>query len=261
MPNTYIDNKDAWLRLSEVDYIGQFVKTWLAFNAWYRSAYAAGTDRAIIEEIKWNANPVSGHLRPLLEVQSEEAEQFRADIALLHHRLQNHEIASGKGAAKERITLTNIYLRSNPPTTKTGNFYGYAFTVDRQVNNSVRVEVVRNQNVRFTHLQQAYDLAQLEALPAYQQSLTDNLRQFLRALYLQAAPKTYANLLNGHEPPIVCGAFTFRCGRDALFSGVVEALYLMRCTLFHGELAPTQRAMKCYEPGYRLVRKFLDCVA
>ncbi|SRR6266487_4872306 len=156
MPNTFIDNKDAWLRLSETDYIGQFVKTWLAFNAWYRSAYAAPADRAIIEEIKWNPNPVSGHLRPLLEVASEEAEQFRADIALLHHRLENHEIAAGKGAEKRRITLTRIYLRDNPPTTKHGNHYGHAFVVERQPNQQVRIEVSRSNNVRFAYLQQTY---------------------------------------------------------------------------------------------------------
>jgi len=260
MPNTFIDNKDAWLRMSEVDYVGQFVKTWLAFNAWYRSAYAATTDRAIIEEIKWNANPVSGHLRPLLDVASEEAEQFRADIALLHHRLENHEITAGKGVERQRITLTRIYLRDNPPVTKNGHRSGHAFVVERQPNNHVRTEVTRNNNVRFAYQQQAYNLGELEAFPAFQQTLTNNLRAFLRTLYLQVAPKWIANLLDGNEAPIICGAFTFRCGREPLFAGVLEALYVMRCTLFHGELAPTQHAVKCYEPAYRLVRRFLDCV-
>jgi hypothetical protein len=260
MPNTFIDNKDAWMRMSETDYVSQFVKTWLAFNAWYRSAYAATSDRAIMEEIKWIANPVLSHLRPLFGAASEEAEQFRADVALLHHRLENHEIATGKGAAKSRITLTNIYLRDNPPVTRNGNHYGHAFLVERQQNGHIRIEVNRNNAVRFAHQQQSYDLANLEALPAYQQSLTDNLRAFLRALYLEVAPKWIANLLAGPEPAITCGAFTFRCGREALFAGTVEALYLMRCTLFHGELAPTQHAVKCYEPAYRLVRRFLECV-
>jgi hypothetical protein len=261
MPNTFIDNKDAWLRMSETDYISQFVKTWLAFNAWYRSAYAATSDRSIMEEIKWNANPVLSHLRPLLDVASEEAEQFRADIALLHHRLENYEIAAGKGGDKQRITLTHIYLRDNPPTTKNGNHYGHAFVVERQPNQQIRIEITRNNAVRFAYQQQAYGLADLEAQPGFQHNLTLNLQAFLRDLYNQAAPKWIANLLGGAQAPIACGAFTFCCGREPLFAGVVEALYLMRCTLFHGELAPTQHAVKCYEPAYRLVRRFLDCVA
>lgn len=52
MANTFIDNRDAWLRMSDIDYLGQFVKSWLAFNAWYRSAYTETRDREIIEEIK-----------------------------------------------------------------------------------------------------------------------------------------------------------------------------------------------------------------
>jgi hypothetical protein len=38
MPNSFIENREAWLRMTEIDYIAQFVKAWLAFNAWYRSA-------------------------------------------------------------------------------------------------------------------------------------------------------------------------------------------------------------------------------
>jgi hypothetical protein len=60
--------------------------------------------------------------------------------------------------------------------------------------------------------------------------------------------------------PLQCGAYIFECGRDALFAGAAEVLYEMRCTLFHGELAPTKDAVSCYEPAFRIVRRFLDCV-
>ena len=110
-------------------------------------------------------------------------------------------------------------------------------------------------------MQPSYDLARLEQLPAFQQSLTINLQGILRQLYQQACPKWVVNLLDGDQQPIVCGAYHFRCGPEALFAGIVEAVYLMRCTLFHGDLAPTQLAVRCYEPAYRLVRRFLDCFA
>jgi hypothetical protein len=64
MPNTFIDNRDRWLLLSEVDYLGQFVKAWLAFNAWYRSAYNEHRDRMIINEFKWQPNPIMNRMRP-----------------------------------------------------------------------------------------------------------------------------------------------------------------------------------------------------
>ena len=118
MPNTFIDNRDAWLRMSDIDYVGQFVKTWLAFNAWYRSAYAETQDRKIMNEIKWQGNPVLSRLRPMLETNSEEGEQFRAEIGLLHNRLDGYEIHAGKSAEKSRITLRAVFLRDNPPITR-----------------------------------------------------------------------------------------------------------------------------------------------
>lgn len=51
MPNIFIENREAWLRMSDIDYVGQFVKAWLAFNAWYRSAYSETQDRKIINRI------------------------------------------------------------------------------------------------------------------------------------------------------------------------------------------------------------------
>jgi hypothetical protein len=61
-----------------------------------------------------------------------------------------------------------------------------------------------------------------------------------------------------HE--IKSGAYTFRCGKDALFVGTLEVVYQMRSTLFHGELVPTKDPVACYEPAFRIVRRFLECV-
>lgn len=91
MANTFIENREAWLRMSEIDYLGQFVKVWLAFNAWYRSAYAESSDRAIVNELKWGSSPIGNALRLLLEDQSEEASQFRGDIGMLHDRLERRQ--------------------------------------------------------------------------------------------------------------------------------------------------------------------------
>src|ERR1019366_10134694 len=109
MPNTFIDNRDAWFRMSDIDYLGQFVKTWLAFNGWYRSPYPETQDRKIINEMKWQSNPVLSKLRPMLEATSEEAAQLRAEIGLLHNRLEGYEIHSGKGAEKARISFMAVF--------------------------------------------------------------------------------------------------------------------------------------------------------
>ena len=266
MANTFIENRDTWIRMSEIDYLGQFVKTWLAFNAWYRSAYTETQDRQIIKEIKWQSNPVLSKLRPMLEAVSEEAEQFRAEIGQLHHRLENYELHSGKGVEKTRISLTSVFLKEKPPGVKVGTYYGYEFTVER-TSNQVKIEVKRTkgQLIVVQHVQPRFDFANLETLPQVQQNLTPNLRGFLRQLYTEVAPNWIENLttykdLDPNTREIRCGGFSFWCGKDALFAGVVEIVYQMRCTLFHGELVPTKGAILCYEPAYKLVKRFLECV-
>jgi hypothetical protein len=260
MSNTFIDNRDAWMRLSDVDYLGQFVKSWLALNAWYRSAYTETRDRKIIDEIKWNSNPVASYLRPLLSQQSDEAEQFRAEIGLLHHRLENYEIITGKGNTKERITLTNIFLKENPPCVKSGQSHGCLFSVERIQNKEITVKVLgKTGNPIYQLTQPHYNLTGLQDDPAYGK-LSTSRQSYLRALYDTAAPRLIADLTNGNEASIQCGAHTFGCSREHLFAGLVEAVYLMRCTLFHGELSPTREAAACYEPAYRIVRRFLECI-
>jgi hypothetical protein len=267
MPNTFIDHRDAWIRMSEIDYLGQFVKSWLAFNAWYRGAYHESQDRKIIDEVKWQGNPILSKLRPMLETESDEAEQLRAQIGLLHDRLESYELHSGKGADKKRITLRSVFLRDNPPTLRTRVHYGRKLMVERTAA-EVKVDVrhIRSNATVFHYTQNKFDLRDLDALPDFQNKLTPKLQASLRQLYGEVAPKWIEDLttyrdLDPNTREIKCGAFSFLCGKDALFAGVVEIIYQMRCTLFHGELIPAQGAVLCYEPAYRLVRRFLECVA
>jgi hypothetical protein len=264
MPNTFIDNRDAWLRMSDIDYVGQFVKAWLAFNAWYRSAYTENQDRKIINEFKWQSNPVLNALRPKLESTSDDAVQFRAEIGLLHQRLDNYEICCGKGVDKDRISFRRVFLRVNLPKMAQENRYGILFQADLLVGKQVKASVIRRRGgtVLLSVGPGQYNSEALKAIPAFA-SLSAPQQSILLRVYSEVAPEWFCDLTTHNEPDadvINCGAYTFKCGRDALFAGVVEILYSMRCTLFHGELAPTREAIVCYEPAFRLIRRFLDCV-
>jgi hypothetical protein len=89
------------------------------------------------------------------------------------------------------------------------------------------------------HSQANYDLTDLHAVQAYR-NLTPNLQGFLRQLYQEAAPVWICDLsvhqdLDPNTREIKCGAYAFKCGKEALYAGVLEIVYQMRCTLFHGE--------------------------
>src|SRR6202021_2246160 len=103
------------------------------------------------------------------------------------HRLESYEIHTGKGAEKTRVTLRSVFLRENPPVSKSGNFYGYAFVVQRAVNRHVTVEVRgRTGGVVLQPPPKIFDLGGLQAFPDYGR-LTPNLQAFLRQLYEEAA--------------------------------------------------------------------------
>lgn len=259
MPNTFTDNRDRWLQMSEVDYLGQFVKAWLAFNAWYRSAYTENQDRKIIEEIKWNPNPISARFRPLLLSTSEEAEQFRTEIGLLHHRLERYELHHGKGNARTRIRFTGIILRTEPAAPiEEDSYYSYVCSVERFDDGNVRFLVIDPSGTIKVNLpSHKFDPANLENDAGFS-TLTENIKGRFRRHYEGANPRVERDLTTGDADPITCGTHSFRCGHDFLFAGVVEVVYLMRCSLFHGELVPTRETSECYEPAYRIVRRFLE---
>ena len=267
MPNTFIGHRDRWMALSDVDYLGQFVKSWMAFNAWYRSAYTERQDRKIITEFKWQPNVVRSKLMPLLtRTDTGEADEFRADIGLLHHRLENYEIHAGRDEEKERISLTDVFLKDHPPFTETGTHWNYTFTVQRPV--SGKVETVVKNKAGVDMLNFAQNRYKVEELDEHAQfaALPDSVRPRVRNLYQKAKPREVVNLLEldrreDGESPVKCGLLTFNCGKKALYAGVAEVIYLMRCTLFHGELEPTREASECYEPAYRIVRRYLAAIA
>ena len=68
------------------------------------------------------------------------------------------------------------------------------------------------------------------------------------------------DLVQGTEPALTIGTMQFHCSADSLLSGLVETIYAMRNALLHGEVDPDAQVLACYEPAYRIVMQFLNCV-
>src|SRR5271165_5241647 len=129
MPNAYLDARNRWLDLSDIDYLGHLVRAWLAFNAWYRSAYAPPQDRQIIDEIKWQPNAVRNGVLPLVTAQTSDGSDFRANIGLLHQRLEGYRLDVGKGAGRTCISFRNVYLKSQASVPQQSLFMGWTYEV------------------------------------------------------------------------------------------------------------------------------------
>ena len=282
MPNNYVDNKQYWDDLSDIDFITAFVKAWLAFNAWYRSHYNLTQDRQILEQIKFHPNPIKNKAEVMLKpkekgsrrVSSEErfrldqeSQELRSNISLLHDRLEKHPLLpfDKKKATYQKISFTNVFLKRKIPTSVSDSFSGLEYYVAVMVNGdnilSISTDIIsiRSRNNKFSHSQSRYDL---EDLTRILNASVLNPQQIVRIknLYMGVNPEVYANLMGFGEEQIECDAYVFKCSSEDLFAGTVEILYAMRCMLFHGELIPSRDAKLCYEPAYRILKHFLSLV-
>lgn len=265
------NNARLWKERAEIDYIGPFVKAWAAFNAWFREEAGSRSDRVGLEYVKTRVNPVRSEIIPLLRPpengadgrprpDSEEAQELKLLIADLHRFLEQYSIeVVREGDALERITFTSVSIRQRLALPQTTTSRAITFTVNKQ--NGQWISSVSNRAgvVTATITQVDYDEADLVVHPQYV-GLSQTMQGHLRGLYQACCPRPVSNLLVGGEPPILAGEMEFRCTDEELFFGLIEVIYALRNSLLHGELQPDERAFRAYEPAYRIVMRFLNCV-
>ncbi|WP_439632695.1 hypothetical protein [Glycocaulis sp.] len=265
------NNARLWKERAEIDYIGPFVKAWAAFNAWFREEAGTRRDREGLEFVKTRVNPVRAEIIPLLRPRenrpdgrprpdSEEALELKLMIAELHRFLENYQIeVVRENDVLERITFTSVAIRPRVQLPQSAVSRSITFTVDRQNGQWLSTVTNRAGHVTATIPQADYDEANLVAHPEFT-ALSATMQAHLRGLYQDCCPRPLSNLFVGDEPPIVAGEFEFRCTKEELFFGLIEVIYALRNSLLHGELQPDERAFRAYEPAYRVVMRFLNCV-
>lgn len=265
------NNARLWKERAEIDYIGPFVKAWAAFNAWFREEAGSRKDRDGLEYVKMRVNPVRSEIIPLLSPRengpdgrprpdSEEAQELKLLIADLHRFLEKYGIeVVREGDVLERITFTSVSIRPRLSLPQTATSRAITFSVNKQNGQWISTVSNRAGAVTATITQADYDEAGLVVHSQYV-GLSQTMQGHLRGLYQTCCPRPMSNLLVGAERPIVAGDMEFRCTSEELFFGLVEVIYALRNSLLHGELQPDEKAFRAYEPAYRIVMRFLNCV-
>ncbi|MBO9439915.1 hypothetical protein J7354_14685 [Sulfitobacter sp. R18_2] len=260
-----------WKEKAELDYIGPFIKAWAAFNAWFRHETQSRSDRQGLTYVRDRANPVRAEILPLLRpirndehgrriADTEEAQEFKLLIAELHSRLEAYRIEVFEDERLNQISFRSVCLNRgvNLPQTRPYNRHVYTVTkAHGQWSSEVRRD---NGQVRFVLPQDNYDLQELIEHHDFVHSLSPVQQDQLRNLYQQCNPRPLIDLTVGGDRPIQAGDIAFHCQDTDLYCGLIEVIYSMRNALLHGELQPQEQAFRAYEPAYRIVMKFLDCV-
>lgn len=257
-----------WMNRAEIDYIGPFVKAWAAFNAWYRHASGADSERAMLNFILTDAN---SNLRrrglPLLSDGNATADAIRLKQAIgdLQTKLDEiHFEVTNKRQVRERVSLREVRFRSRQLNNEVISRHRIEYRVRRVQGGGGAIEIsvtsIGTQQVKFYHTQQEYDPANVYMQPAFTTALNAHQQTTLRQFYDGCNPRPLTDLIQGDGPRLQAGSMTFNCSSEDMLSGLVETIYTMRNALLHGEVDPDRLVLACYEPAYRIVMSFLDCV-
>lgn len=257
---TYIGNELQWKRLIEVDWLGQYVKAWVAFNAWYSNNFKPPQgkirfkDREIIEKIKNDEGGICSKIENLLSGTDSNQQSFQSDVADLHKALSDITVrSSGK-----RIWLKEIsdYHYVNSIQEKRHNIT-YEIKIDSQ-NRQRIVKVTGKRSFNKTITTEQEEIFQSEnwfdelSNSGWFEKLSQAQRKYLRVLLEDSLP--IHNLLDfSIDPNTPTGE------KKLIVRAHIEILYQLRNALFHGEVTPNE-VQTVYQPAYLVLKQIIPGV-
>ncbi len=253
-----------WMNRAEIDYIGPFVKAWAAFNAWFRHASAQQQERAMLDWVKCQPNPVRRRILALLRNDNDtaEAQALKLAVSDLQIGLDDIHFEVTRKGVIEQISLRSVCIVPKNFRSERLERSVYEFKAEKIAGGKIQITVtsMKTKAVKFQQLQEQYDPNGLYSLPEFAADLSVPQQTSLRQLYDSCNPRPMRDLLRGDVAALKIGAMEFRCSPEELLAGLIETVYAMRNALLHGEVDPDPKVLRCYEPAYRIVMQFLECV-
>ena len=248
MVMTYIGNEQLWKTLVEVDWLGQYIKAWIAFNAWYRNSFQSlKYDWQIIEAIKKDNGNIRSKIENLLSGTGLDRKSFQSDVADLHRLLSAKPIKSGG----ERISFEKIedYQHAEPIDEKKNNV---SYKIEIDVPNKKRVVTITTSNgVEIL----CRTIKRGAVLDTQQLTLSDAQKRTLDG-FLKASTPIH-NLVASDSNSLEIGNFKFTNDPTLIARAIIEILYQLRNALFHGEITPDSETQEVYQPAYLILKSII----
>ncbi len=247
-----------WIRKIDIDidYYSAFIKAWITFNAWYRSEYKEHTDREIIEKLKSNSNRFKGYIETLLDVNNntDSAISFKKDLNNLQAALVSAAIVTQERmGVNKQISFSEIAV-NNPKNTAEGDYRTTHYKIQR-IKQKVITLVHRKNDpsvVYFQFEQDGYNEMELDVHADFCRLGTEQQGQ-CKAFYKEVCPYVIESVLSKDRNNNVI----FISERSKVSRGVIEVLYLLRCSLMHGEVVPDNNSSEVYKYAYHVLAAIL----
>ncbi|HBD94964.1 MAG TPA: hypothetical protein DC057_12410 [Spirochaetia bacterium] len=257
--NLYTQNSELWKSISHIDYFTQFVKAWIPFNAWYKNYFPQlKTDKEAIDTIKSTNNNFRDKLLSLISGSSMNADVLgmKGYISNLHYELERHYI-NNQG---RRITFTNIVIEMNTKLHEEllKNSWKYEATRDRGNYKQIEIKITDRHSRQKLLINQVngYDIDEIKRNQQYL-SLQNNQQKNIEYCYSEINPYKPINLLTSGTETIQLGNYHFINDSMQICKAVITILYLMRNSLFHGEIIPDKNTSIVYEQAYNILHRLI----
>ena len=260
-----ISNKNVqeWIKLIEVDWLGQYAKAWIAFNAWYRQSIGSETDRVIIDKIKDGEQGICSSIESHLSGTGVLDKTFQADFVALHNSLFNGKIES-KGRKISFEAIEDYKYFEKVETDISNISYNIKLNDSNRTDRMKRLVTVINSSgkkILDTSIKRGDEQAILDDkwftsfFSSTGHTLSNTQQETLKGLLKESSP--IHTLLSSDKDNIEIEGYQFINNQNQIARAIIEVLYQLRNTLFHGEITPTQEIQKAYEPAYLILKRII----
>jgi len=259
MSNLFTGHKEEWKTLADIDYFSAFVKAYIPFNAWMNISYPSlDSDRAKINNIKKNSNIFRDKICAWLNADNQDGSQFRGLLGELHDLLENHYINN----QDKRISFSSVTIGKNTHNVDEDSLRGIGFRVQFENGNTTSLIKKRDGSAIFNLSQPNYDIEELKRNPDFV-TQRQEYQSYLLNCYRNVAPYIQKDFTTGFDTTdkysyYQCGNYKFIRESENLAKGLIEILYNLRCSLFHGEIVPNKEANQVYGAAYRILHMLIQ---
>lgn len=254
------DNYREWIHQIDIniDYYSAFIKSWIAFNSWYNSKFPNKKDREVISIIKEVDNDFKNHIINFICGEDGISADFKNSISNLHIALENSTITTQERSGRKEMLSFKRIANNNPKNNTPWTNYRYnKIRVSRSgFLTKTEIQKKTSNSVIFEYEQKVYNEESLERHPDFIRLSVECQRKCIE-LYRSINPYVFESVIAVEPSSKKLGEINFVNNEKKIASGIIEILYLLRCSLMHGDVFPTDGSMEVYKYAYNLLKAVL----
>lgn len=251
-----MSNYKDWIKAIdiEIDYFSAFMKAWIAFNAWYESGEIVGnTDKDKIETISSSSNRYRNYMNNLLIDENSEGLSYKEYVAKLHEALLGAAITTQEYiGVKQQISFSEVSIKNLNSLSKF-DFWGNTYE-GRRAHGRITLKVTcKSTNVdKLLFEYDEYNVDVLQQQADFQALSISQKEQCLKC-YSKFEPYIIESVLDSEETAKKIGAYGFVNDVGKISRAIIKVLYLLRCSLAHGDISPDEPSNQVYKYAYEVL--------